>query len=85
MLAQRRQHDAAARLAQEERPPEPGFERLYLLADGARRHGDLVAGLLEIQMARCGLEGAQGIERRQATTGHDGSERHVAQVFLGRS
>ena len=85
MLAQRRQHDAAARLAQEERPPEPGLERLYLLADGARRHGDLVAGLLEIQMARCGLEGAQGIERRQATTGHDGSERHSAQVFLGRS
>ena len=85
MLAQRRQHDAAARLAQEERPPEPGLERFYLLADGARRHGDLVAGLLEIQMARCGLEGAQGIERRQATTGHDGSERHIAQVFLGRS
>ena len=69
-LAGARQRDALARQPVEQRAPEPGLERLDLLADRARRHGELVAGLVEVEMPGGGLEGAQGGERRKTATGH---------------
>ena len=69
-FADARQRHAFAREPNEQRTTEPGFERLHLLADGARRDGEFVGGLLEAEMPGGGLEGAQGGERRKTAAGH---------------
>jgi hypothetical protein len=41
------------------------FQRLDLLANGARSHVQLLGGQFEAEMARGGLEGPERVERRQ--------------------
>src|SRR5690606_9385511 len=60
-----RQHQPA-RQPREERYVELGLKALDLMADGRLGDAQLDGGLREAQMARGGLEGAQGIQRHVA-------------------
>ncbi len=69
-LAQRRQRRLRL-VGQQQRPGQPaeqrvsamGLQRLDLMADRRRRDMQLLGGLRETQMTRCGLEGTERIER----------------------
>ncbi len=57
--------------AQEERPADLRLERLHLLRHGAGRDVELGGSAGKAQVPRRGLEGSQGIERRQAVVAAD--------------
>jgi hypothetical protein len=63
-LAHLRQHDLF-RLAQEQGHADPVLQQLHLIADGGLGHAQLGGGLGKALMARGGLEGTDGGERRQ--------------------
>ena len=64
-LSARRQLDRAV-AAGEQPHPERRLQRLDLPADRSRRHREIGRGAGEVQAARGGIEGTQGIKWRQA-------------------
>ena len=60
--------------AVEQGKPQVLLEAANLVTDRGWRHRQLVAGILETQMTSGGLEGTQGVQRRQAVG-------HMAEIF----
>jgi hypothetical protein len=80
-FAHRREQEAA-RQAAKKLDAERLLQSPDLLADRPRSYRKLVCRVLEAQMARCGLEGAQSVQRRKAIAHEPPSREQTVAMFM---